>query len=253
MEHAVWLSLLGAFLALDQAMVGQFMISQPLVTGTLIGAVLGDLPAGILLGAMLQLIWVGVLPVGAYIPSDHTISSGIATALAIMLMRQFGSELGTGMIFALAVAIPAGWLSGKLDVVVRHFNSRLARKAEPWLNRYGLRSIDALNLSGLATAFIRNFVIYLVWLGPLALLIGGAFVILPAQVTRGLGLVFWLLPMLPLAVLFDMLEKTSIRWLVAASFVLVWAAMGFWPGQAVWILCVTMVASTLLANLSRVR
>ncbi len=253
MEYVVWLSFLGALLALDQAMVGQFMISQPLIAGALIGALLGDLPAGLLVGAMLQLIWIGVLPVGAYIPSDHTISSGIATALTIMLMRQQGGALGACLIFALAVAIPAGWLSGKLDVVVRHFNSRLARQAEPWLNQYGLRSIDAINLSGLITAFIRNFVIYLLWLGPLAILFGLVFGLLPLPVTRGLGLVFWVLPMLPLAILFDMLEKNSIRCLVVAAFALIWVALGLWSGQAVWLLAATMVAGALLAARSRVR
>ncbi len=43
MEQALLLSSLGAVLALDNAMLGQFMLSQPLVVGGIFGALLGIL------------------------------------------------------------------------------------------------------------------------------------------------------------------------------------------------------------------
>ncbi|NTV53414.1 MAG: PTS sugar transporter subunit IIC, partial [Candidatus Firestonebacteria bacterium] len=77
LDHLVWLSSLGALLALDNALFGQFMLSQPLVVGSLFGGILGDWSMGFLVGALVQMLWLGVIAVGAYIPPDYTIAGGI--------------------------------------------------------------------------------------------------------------------------------------------------------------------------------
>jgi mannose/fructose/N-acetylgalactosamine-specific phosphotransferase system component IIC len=243
LDQTLWLSALGAVLALDQAVVGQFMLSQPLIVSTLFGWLLGDLTTGLFAGAMMQLLWSNVLPVGAYIPSDHSVSAGIATVLAIHLPHD-GFSGPTALVLALAVSIPAGWVSGRLDVLVRHGNSWLARQAEQWINRYGGRGLAVINLSGLVTMFARNFLVYAVWLGLVApwldKLQTSAFLL------RGLGLAGLFLPALSLAVAWDAVGKNGS--LVLAGLSLGCAGLGLWawPQAGPVLVAMALAASAVL-------
>ena len=58
------LILLGGLLALDGTSVGQFMVSRPLIAGTLTGWILGDPMSGLLVGGMIELYFIPVFPVG---------------------------------------------------------------------------------------------------------------------------------------------------------------------------------------------
>lgn len=232
MEQALWLSALGALLALDTVMVGQFMIAQPLVVGGIFGYLLGDVSSGLLIGAMIQLLWLGVLPVGAYVPSDHTITGGITTGLAILLMQKFNLAFGPSLVLAFGIAIPAGVLSGKLDILVRHLNSRIAGWGESVAEKYGSRGIDALNLMGLPGTFLRNFIIYFIWLGPLGIMLGWLAPHVPEPMLRALGAVYWVLPMLSLAVILEIVAKSKAYWMISSIFLLTWTLLFLWSGQA---------------------
>lgn len=231
MEQVFWLSALGAILALDAAMVGQFMFSQPLVVGAVFGYLLGDISSGLMIGAMLQLLWLGVLPVGAHVPSDHTVTGGITTGLAIMLMQKYGMAFGPSLVLALGIAIPAGVLSGKVDILVRHLNSRIAGWGERAAEKYGSLGIAGLNLAGLVAAFLRNFIIYFVWLGPLAVTLGWLAPQVPEPVYRALGAVYWILPMLSLAVILEIVAKAKAYWIISGVFLLVWILLFVWSGH----------------------
>jgi mannose/fructose/N-acetylgalactosamine-specific phosphotransferase system component IIC len=58
------LVVLGGLLALDGTSMGQFMVSRPLVAGTLTGWVLGDPFLGLLVGGIIELYFIPVFPVG---------------------------------------------------------------------------------------------------------------------------------------------------------------------------------------------
>jgi len=64
MGDPVFLIVLGGVLALDGTSVGQFMISRPLVAGTLTGWALGDPYLGLLIGGLIELYFIPVFPVG---------------------------------------------------------------------------------------------------------------------------------------------------------------------------------------------
>ncbi|MCD4814190.1 PTS sugar transporter subunit IIC [bacterium] len=231
MEQVLWLSALGALLALDHAMVGQFMFAQPLVVGSIFGVLLGDLPTGLLAGAMVQLLWINVLPVGAYIPSDYTITGGMTAALTVFFMQTAAMNIGPAMVLALGVAIPAGIVSGKLDILVRHFNSRLAARSEAVVESEGLSGVTRLNVMGLLGTYLRNFLLYLLWLGPLAVLLGSLTPLLSVKVMNALGWVFWFLPMLSFAVVLDLIVKEESHWWIGAAFLVVGGLVWLWPGN----------------------
>ena len=77
-------ALAGGLIGLDRTAAGQFMISQPIVAAPLAGWLLGDAAAGLVIGAMLELIWVLDMPVGGFVPADATVSAVTATAVAVL-------------------------------------------------------------------------------------------------------------------------------------------------------------------------
>ena len=63
--EALPIGLLGALLGLDVVSFPQAMISRPIVAATLAGAFIGNPPAGLLIGVVLEMIALDTLPFGA--------------------------------------------------------------------------------------------------------------------------------------------------------------------------------------------
>ena len=78
MDHWFATAALLAFLCMDVAAVGQSMISRPIVAGPLVGWMLGHADIGLELGALIELIWIGDLPVGAHLAMDLTMLTGVS-------------------------------------------------------------------------------------------------------------------------------------------------------------------------------
>jgi fructoselysine and glucoselysine-specific PTS system IID component len=83
--------------------LGTTLLSRPLVLGPLVGLVLGDLSQGVIIGAELELIFMGNIKVGAAIPPDVITGGVLSTAFAILS--------GKGPAIALALAIPISILA----------------------------------------------------------------------------------------------------------------------------------------------
>lgn len=67
---ATLLGLIAALGILDGRLLGVSMIDRPLVMCALIGLVCGNLHEGILIGATLELIFLGNVAIGAAVPPD---------------------------------------------------------------------------------------------------------------------------------------------------------------------------------------
>lgn len=79
---------------------GSTMHNRPLIMGTLVGLVLGDVKTGIMIGSALELAFLGAVPIGASNPSDMTSGAVIATAYTILT----GADSGVAVTIALPVA-----------------------------------------------------------------------------------------------------------------------------------------------------
>ena len=67
----------GAVVSLDAVHVAQVMVSRPVVVGPLAGWILGDVVLGLHVGALVELVWISVLPIGPYTPPDATLTGGV--------------------------------------------------------------------------------------------------------------------------------------------------------------------------------
>src|SRR5258708_30983165 len=108
------------FFGHSEDLLGTTLLGRPLVLGPLVGWVLGDLHQGVIIGASLELIFMGNIKVGAAIPPDVVTGGVLGTAFAILS--------GKGPAIALALAIPisilAEMLLSALFVFSSVFNSR---------------------------------------------------------------------------------------------------------------------------------
>lgn len=79
-------------------MFGTSLINRPIVLGAMTGLIMGNFTQGVIMGATLELAYVGAVSIGAYIPPDMTSGTILGTAFAI--------EAGMGPETALALSYP---------------------------------------------------------------------------------------------------------------------------------------------------
>lgn len=108
---------------------GVYTLGQPLVGGLIIGAILGDIPTGVKLGAALQAVFLGVMAVGGVQPRDQNLATYIGIPWAMVT--------GSSVELVLALSVPLsvlGVLSLNLTKVantyVNHIQDRLIEKGK---------------------------------------------------------------------------------------------------------------------------
>ncbi len=111
---------LGSWSALDTTSVGQFMVSRPLVAGTLAGWILGDPATGLLVGGLLEGVHLADLPSGgARLPEP-----GPAAVAGVVAAVALGG--GGGVALGVALAVVMGVVGGLSMEGVRALNARVS-------------------------------------------------------------------------------------------------------------------------------
>lgn len=141
--QAFLVSLVAAYGRLEQGWLGQQMIARPIWLCPLVGLLLGDLQQGIIIGGSLELIWAGVVQVGAT-PTEVVTGSTVACGLAIINNLSVAE--------AVTIAIPVGLLATLIGTVNNTITITLW---SPMTNRAvekgDTKSIWWLGLAGCAT------------------------------------------------------------------------------------------------------
>jgi mannose/fructose/N-acetylgalactosamine-specific phosphotransferase system component IIC len=75
----------GGLAALDATPVAQTLLSQPLVTSAILGAIWGDWELALRVGVVLQILAASTLPIGARTPEDYATGGVIGVGLALAL------------------------------------------------------------------------------------------------------------------------------------------------------------------------
>ena len=96
-----------SFIGYMHSFVGSTMHNRPLIMGTLTGLLLGDVRSGMMIGSILELIFMTAVPLGADNPPDMTSGTVIGTAVLILT--------GTGNGVAVVIAIMIAYLVGLYD------------------------------------------------------------------------------------------------------------------------------------------
>lgn len=84
---AILVGLIAAYGRVEQSWFGQQMIARPIWLCTLVGLVLGDLTTGVMIGGTLELVWAGIVQIGA---APTEVVSGSVVRPVLMQLRQAG-------------------------------------------------------------------------------------------------------------------------------------------------------------------
>lgn len=189
------------------------MINAPIVLCPVVGLIMGDFHTGVVAGATLQLVFLGVMQIGGTLPADATLGSVFGTAMAI--------SLGKSVDVAMSLAIPVAMVGSTftfLGYVVRGlFN--------PWVEKYCKQgNMKALERLHLGLAFLPELPKCLVLFVVLAF--GGGLAeaivqMIPEVVTSGLDYATGLMPAVGIALLLKMMwsKKMAIYFFLGAALV----------------------------------
>lgn len=176
--------------------LGSLYINRPIILAPLVGLVLGDLHQGLIIGASLELFFMGAVSIGAYVPPDTIVGGVLATAFAI--------SMGKGIETAVTLAMPIALVSQAIGNFCNVFNSVILR----FTDRYAVEG----KYSGVVTThwligminIVRRFllVFFAFYLGSEA--VGNMINAIPAYVTDGMAAAAGLLPALGFAMLMRM-------------------------------------------------
>lgn len=152
---------LAVICGLDRTAAFQLMLSRPLVAGPLTGLVLGQPLLGLQVGLLVELLWLGRLPVGASIPPDDTQLAIGATFLATSLLPS-GESPTVLVLFALIISMPLAKCGQVFDRLARRANDTVARRADRQAQSGNLRVISRLHLVGLGHFALASLLTFLV-------------------------------------------------------------------------------------------
>lgn len=93
---------LGSIVASLNSMTGQALTNRPIVLGPLVGLIMGDVVQGTIIGATLELAYMGVMVIG--------ISTSVNMAVAAILGTAYAITTGQGPEMAVTLAIPCSLL-----------------------------------------------------------------------------------------------------------------------------------------------
>jgi fructoselysine/glucoselysine PTS system EIID component len=195
--HVIILITLIAFLGHSEDFLGTTLLSRPLVLAPLVGAVLGDLQAGVIMGATLELIFMGNIKVGAAIPPDVITGGVLGTAFAI----TSGKGAGIALALAIPISILAEMLLSSLFVVRSGFNKLFMAAAV----RGDYRRLQTLHIgSGLLKPVLMGITVFI------SLELGAGVMktfldLIPAWAGAGLQVAGNLLPALGFALLLNLM------------------------------------------------
>ena len=96
--------------------IGNYTLGRPLVAGLVCGIVLGDIQAGVLVGAAMQVVYISLVTPGGTVSADVRAVSYIGIPLAMVALNSYGLDAASTEGAALATSF--GTMVGTLGTVL---------------------------------------------------------------------------------------------------------------------------------------
>ena len=184
------------------------MICRPMVMGTLVGLVLGDLQTGVMVGATLELVWLGAMAIGASNPPDMISGSIIGTAYVIVT----GSDVAASV----SMLMQSLWNLMMMIIV-----PMLAAKADKYALACDNKGIDRM-----------HYIAIIIQVGILSVLTAIGFYVgssvmenlvnsIPVFITNGLNYAMGIIPAIGFAMLARMIVNKKLACFLFFGFLLV--------------------------------
>lgn len=190
-------------LAYSHPVFGYSQLDRPIVTGFLVGVVMGDIKTGVIIGAGLELIYIGTATIGGALPPDYCAGGILAAAFAIATK--------TGLEGAVTLSLPIA----TLVLLVKNFLYAVGRgyychKADKYAAEGNIKGVERTHW----------LAAYIAWV-PLAVICGAGFYLgsdviasllaaIPEFITKGISAATAMLPALGLAMLAKFLNNKKL-------------------------------------------
>lgn len=231
-----------AFIAQSEYALGTSLLSRPIVTGLFTGIVLGDINTGIIMGATLELAFIGSFSVGASIPPDVVTGGILGTAFAI--------TAGAGTETALLLGLPIATLTLILkNVYLGLLIPMMNQKADLYAADGNYKGVERMHLlAGFGLSLMLALVVtisFMVGSNTISKLLA----MIPAFVQNGLSVATGLIPALG----FAMLARLLINKQVAPYFFLGFALAAYLEIPVTGIAIFGAITAIVVVNLRNIR
>lgn len=128
---------------------GWYVLGRPLVAGTLIGWILGDVQTGVLAGAAVQAMYIGLVTPGGAMPADINFAAYIGIPLALV---SNGSPE-----YAVTLALPLSFIGVAIFNLTMSLNAFFVHKGDKYAEEGNVKGIALMNIMGTLPTFILRF------------------------------------------------------------------------------------------------
>lgn len=228
--QAILCGLVAVYGVFDFAL-GSLYLNRPIFLSAITGLILGDFQTGIIIGATLELFFMGAVSVGAYIPPDVVVGGVVATALAIV--NGYSTEI------AIALAMPIALFSlaiGNLITITQPF---FLKRADYYADKCDAKGVVRIQWTMALINCARRFILTFLALYFGATAVEAFVAAIPDWVISGMSAAGGLMPAMGFAMLMRMILTKQILPYYFLGFVL--AAYLAMPSLGVAILAVIIV------------
>lgn len=240
--HTLMITVL-VIIARCHTMFGTSLLNRPIVMGALTGLVMGDFTAGIIMGATLELAYVGAVSIGAYIPPDMVSGTILGTAFAI--------QAGAGPETALALSYPIAAARQAIGTLGTPIGLWFLHKCDDYAAKGDVKRFER---GYWLTGFVPKLLF--VPITPLAFYFGSDAVVslinsLPQFIIDGIGIAGGLLPALGFAMLAQtIMNKKVVVFFFLGFFIVKYLSIGT-TGVAIFAVIIAVVLVQIERQLSK--
>ena len=201
------------FYVLDPYIMSWQCLNRPIVVAPIIGLVLGDMHTGIIMGASLEAIFMGISAIGGSIPADCLSATIIAVSSTILT----GSDVEVG----LALALPIGTLIAQFSAMFTPVWASFSAYWEKLAAKGDMRKFTIQNL--LFTIFVMPLPVVIVMFFAVSYGVDGlnaALSAMPAWVMTGLGAASSMMVAVGFAILASMIWSNEVAIFFFVGYVL---------------------------------
>ena len=113
-------------------------IRQPLFSALLIGLIIGDVKQAVIIGAAVQILYIGLVAAGSNLPADDCLAGLIAIPIAL--------KSGLSPELAIAIAVPVGVMGVFVDQLRKTINVIFVHMADKYAEEGNTRQITLCNV-----------------------------------------------------------------------------------------------------------
>ena len=152
---------------LDTTAVGQILLSQPLISCTLLGFYLDDVNTGLYIGLLMELLWLKLVPIGGAMFYEGNIGSFVAAGVAVLVMRSFPDKSGIVVFIALIYGFLVSYAGGQATILRRKLTQKIVNKCLTKAHQGNIRAVTYGHVGSILLTFAGGGLF-----GSIAILIG---------------------------------------------------------------------------------